>query len=118
MDISFGSANSEENCATMIECRDRMEPYSTNFDQMQYAKELEGSCLFKSSSQRFCMNASFNVSDCYSGLSFVVKKSERKIFNQSSSTRIEKNTMIVVDKKVYVIGESVALRPVTVLSIK
>lgn len=114
MDISFGSANSEENCATMIECRDRMEPYSTNFDQMQYAKELEGSCLFKSPS----LNASFNVSDCYSGLSFVVKKSERKIFNQSSSTRIEKNTMIVVDKKVYVIGESVALRPVTVLSIK
>lgn len=117
MDISFGSANSEENCATMIECRDRMEPYSTNFDQMQYAKELEGSCLFKSPSQTFGMNASFNVSDCYSGLSFVVKKSERKIFNQSSSTRIEKNTMIVVDKKVYVIGESVALRPVTVLSI-
>lgn len=118
MDISFGSADSEENCATMIECRDRMEPYSTNFDQMQYAKELEGSCLFKSSSQTFGMNASFNVSDCYSGLSFVVKKSERKIFNQSSSTRIEKNTMIVVDKMVYVIGESVALRPVTVLSIK
>lgn len=115
MDISFGSANSEENCATMIECRDRIEPYSTNFDQMQYAKESEGSCLFNNLSQRFGMNASFNVSDCYSGLSFVVKKSERKIFNQSSSTRIEKNTMIVVDKKVYVIGESVALRPVTVL---
>lgn len=46
-----------------------------------------------------------------------MKKSEKKIFNQYSSTRIEKNTMIVVDKKVYVIGELVALHPVTVLTL-
>lgn len=46
-----------------------------------------------------------------------MKKSEKKIFNQYSSTRIEKNTMIVVDKKVYVIGELVALHLVTVLTL-
>lgn len=45
MDISFGSANSEESCATVIEPRDRMEFCSTNFGQLQYAKETEGLCL-------------------------------------------------------------------------